>query len=115
MNRREFLYSAMAGLQPASRPPNLLYIIADQFRFDAMSCAGNSTLPTPNLDRLAREGVRFENSMCPFPVCVPSRTGMLTGKSTANTGVRGNLAAQDTTSDPGPSFDNLLHARGYRS
>lgn len=116
INRREFLASVAAPLLSAKQsPPNLLFIMADQMRFDAMSCAGNSVLQTPNLDRLAREGVRFEDAICPFPVCVPSRTGMLTGKSSANTQVRGNLAAQDTVSDPGPSFDNILHDRGYKS
>jgi arylsulfatase A-like enzyme len=116
MLRRHFL--AAAGALPsaaAARPANLLFVMTDQMRFDAMSCAGNALLPTPNLDRLAREGVRFENDMCPFPVCVPSRTGMLTGKSSANSGVRGNAAALDRESDPGPTYDNLLHDRGYRS
>ncbi|MBI4874612.1 MAG: sulfatase-like hydrolase/transferase [Acidobacteria bacterium] len=116
MLRRQFLASAAAGLLPAvSAPPNLLFLMTDQMRFDALSCAGNAMLPTPHLDRLAREGVRFENAMCPFPVCVPSRTGMLTGKSSANTRVRGNVAANDPVNDPGPSFDNLLHDRGYKS
>jgi hypothetical protein len=115
MKRREFFASTVAGFLPAKSPPNLLFIMTDQMRFDAMSCAGNSALPTPNLDRLAREGVRFEDSICPFPVCVPSRTGMLTGKSSANSGVPGNNAAKDTVSDPGLSFDNILHGRGYKS
>ena len=116
MNRREFLASAAAGLLPDKQiRPNLLFLMTDQQRFDAMSCAGNSALPTPNLDRLAREGARFVNEMCPFPVCVPSRTGMLTGKSAANTGVHGNEAAKDPVNDPGPSFDNILHGRGYKS
>ena len=97
------------------RPTNLLFIMADQLRIDAMSCAGNKLLPTPNLDRLAREGARFENSNCAFPVCVPSRTAILTGKSSANTSVRGNVAAMDRENDPGPSFDNILHDRGYKS
>ena len=96
MQRRQFLAAGGAGLLRArDRQPNLLFLMTDQMRFDAMSCAGNSVLATPNLDRLARDGVRFENDMCPFPVCVPSRVGMLTGKSMANTGVRGNLAAND--------------------
>jgi len=64
MNRRSFLASAAAGLLPAQqKSPNLLYVIADQFRFDAMSCAGNALLPTPNLDRLARDGVRFDDGL----------------------------------------------------
>jgi len=82
MNRRDFLASVTAALVAAPkrpsamaamtsgpvRPPNLLFLISDQFRGDAMSCAGNSMLPTPNLDRLAREGVRFTNSNCAYPV-----------------------------------------------
>ena len=129
MNRRDFLGSVTAALVAApkrsaamdpvtsgsGRPPNLLFIISDQFRGDAMSCAGNSMLPTPNLDRLAREGVRFADSNCAFPVCVPSRTEILTGRSTANTHVYGNDAAKDTVRNRGVSFDNLLHDRGYRS
>jgi arylsulfatase A-like enzyme len=117
MNRREFLLSTSAGLLTAQtqKPPNLLYIIADQFRFDAMSCAGNKVLPTPHLDRIAREGVRFADANCAYPVCVPSRTAMLTGRSVANTHVHGNDAAQDLVSDPGPSFDNIRHDRGYKS
>jgi arylsulfatase A-like enzyme len=117
MKRREFLASAAAAgfLHAKPKQPNLLFLMTDQMRFSAMSCAGNAALPTPNLDRLAGEGVRFENDMCPFPVCVPSRTGMLTGKSAANTTVVDNKQAQDLTLDPGPSFDNILHGRGYKS
>ena len=117
LNRRQFATSATATVIAfgQKRPTNLLFIMSDQLRIDAMSCAGNKLLPTPNLDRLAREGVRFANSNCAFPVCVPSRTAILTGKSSANTGVRGNVAAMDRENDPGPSFDNILHDRGYKS
>ena len=117
LNRRQFATSATATVIAfgQKRPTNLLFIMSDQLRIDAMSCAGNKLLPTPNLDRLAREGVRFANSNCAFPVCVPSRTAILTGKSSANTGVRGKVAAMDRENDPGPSFDNILHDRGYKS
>ena len=118
VNRREFLLSTVgapaASAQPA-KPPNLLVLISDQLRFDALSCAGNKVIETPNLDRLAREGARFENAMCACPVCVPSRTGMLTGKSMANSTVRDNPQAQDPNLDVGPTYDNLLHDRGYKS
>jgi len=96
INRRDFLAGA-AGAAAASgqsaKPANLLILIATSFRFSALSCAGNKVVDTPNLDRLAREGTRFENAMCACPVCVPSRTGMLTGKSMANTTVRDNPQA----------------------
>ena len=120
MNRRTFLASAAAGLNhhlsaASTKPPNLLFIMADQFRFDALSAAGNKILQTPNLDRIASGGAQFENAMCACPVCVPSRTGMLTGKSMANTRVLNNTAAGDTGLDIGPSFDNILHDRSYQS
>lgn len=129
MNRRQFIASAAASLvsgqQRSSglealatatpRQPNLLFLISDQFRWDCMSCAGNSMLSTPNLDRLAREGVRFTDSICGYPVCVPSRTEILTGRCSTNTHVYENEAAKDTVSDPGPSFDNILHDLGYMS
>ncbi len=118
IHRREFLISAAGAAAPSgqtAKPANLLVLIADQFRFDALSCAGNKVVDTPNLDRLGREGARFENAMCACPVCVPSRTGMLTGKSMANSTVRDNPQATDATLDVGPTYDNLLHDRGYQS
>ena len=117
-NRRDFLLGA-AGAAAASgqtaRPANLLVLISDQLRFNALSCAGNKVVDTPNLDRLAHEGTRFENAMCACPVCVPSRTGMLTGKSMANSTIRGNEQATDPDLDVGATYDNLLHDRGYKS
>jgi len=58
---------------------NVLFIITDAHRADHMSCAGNPILKTPNLDRLAKEGVRFTNHFCTNPICVPNRATMLTG------------------------------------
>jgi arylsulfatase A-like enzyme len=116
MTRRDFLAAAgAAGLLPETEPAQSALPMTDQMRFDAMSCAGNRLLPTPNLDRLARESIRFENDVCPFPVCVPSRTGMLTGLSTDNTKVEHNLATNDPVLNPGPTFDNILHDQGYKS
>lgn len=129
MNRRHFIASLTGALvssrqrssglealaQAPPRRPNLLFIISDQFRGDCMSCAGNAMLPTPNLDRLAREGVRFTDSNCSYPVCVPSRTEILTGRCSTNTHVYGNEAANDMVSDPGPTFDNILHDHGYKT
>ncbi len=117
MNRRSFLTGA-ASFPPALRataekPPNLLVIMTDQQRFDALSCAGNGILKTPNLDQLARQGAMFQTAVTPCPVCVPARTSILTGKSMTGTQVTGNAAATDTELDCGPSFDNILSQRGY--
>ncbi len=59
--------------------PNILVIFADQMRADAMGCAGHPAVRTPNLDRLAAEGVRFTNAYTPDPICVPARATFTTG------------------------------------
>lgn len=89
MDRRNFLKAAAlaaasgaapaGGLSPAQDKPNVLIIMTDQHRADLMTCAGRDLVPTPNIDRIAAGGVRFENAYCPYPVCVASRMAMLTG------------------------------------
>src|SRR5690606_3475770 len=66
--------------------PNLLFIMADQLRADYLGCAGHPTIRTPNLDRLARDGVRFTNAFCQSPVCGPSRMSFYTGRYMINHG-----------------------------
>ena len=58
--------------------PNILLIHADQHRYDCLGAYGNTDIKTPNIDRLARDGVLFANSFCPHPVCTPSRYSLLT-------------------------------------
>jgi len=64
----------------APRLPNILIIYPDQMRADAMGCAGNPCIKTPNMDRLALEGVRFDNAFVSFPLCSPFRASLFTGK-----------------------------------
>ena len=98
----------------APKPPlNLLFIITDQQRWDAMSCAGNEILQTPNLDKLAREGARFTNFYSACPVCVPARTAILTGHSIESNHVVDNKDADKTDAPPFPSFDQILLRSGY--
>lgn len=63
-----------------SQRPNVLMLYTDQQRADAMRCAGNDEIYTPNLDRLASKGVRFSQHFCNAPVCMPSRVSMLSGR-----------------------------------
>lgn len=63
-----------------SQPPNVLWIMADQLRFDYLSCYGHPHLHTPNLDALAARGVRFTNTYVQSPVCGPSRMSAYTGR-----------------------------------
>ncbi len=64
---------------PAKSPPNIVLIMCDQMRWDATGFAGSSIVQTPNLDRLADNGVCFENAYCASPVCSPARASWLTG------------------------------------
>jgi len=69
----------------AGERPNLLIIITDQQRFDALSYAGNTILKTPNMDRIAKEGVWFRNAHTQCAVCTPARASMFTGRTVENT------------------------------
>ena len=73
-----------------SEKMNVLFIITDQQRADHLSCAGNRILKTPNLDRLASEGMRFTNAFCTNPVCMPNRGSILTGLYPNMHGCRSN-------------------------
>src|SRR5437867_2282326 len=80
--RREFLGALGASLSAQTvRPrPNLLFIMADEFRWNAMGCAGHPVVKTPTFDRLAREGVRFSSCYTVSPVCSPSRASAFSGR-----------------------------------
>src|SRR5947207_1998791 len=91
VSRKQFLQSVaaaplQASQQPkttgrgAGRPPNVLILMSDQHRPEMMTCAGQDLVPTPHLDRIAAQGVRFTNAYCPYPVCVGSRMSFLTGQ-----------------------------------
>lgn len=69
--------------------PNVLLIVADDLR-DTVGCYGNAAVSTPNLDRLAARGVRFDHAYVQYPVCNPSRTSFLTGLRCEQTGVVDN-------------------------
>ncbi|MDP6110804.1 MAG: sulfatase [Planctomycetota bacterium] len=67
--------------------PNVLWLFADQHRYDALSCSGNPDVSTPNIDRLAEEGVRCTNAYSHCPVCIPFRAGLMTGQYATTCGV----------------------------
>ncbi|MCB0126615.1 MAG: sulfatase-like hydrolase/transferase, partial [Caldilineaceae bacterium] len=87
-------------------PPNVVWILLDQCRTDVLGCYGHDFIQTPNIDRLARAGVLFENAFCQNPVCVPSRSSLLSGQYAHQNGVfdnSGALRAED---------EHLLHTFG---
>lgn len=92
--------------------PNILLIMTDQQRWDAMSCSGN-WVQTPNLDRIANEGVRFTNGVTNSPVCVPARVSLATGLYPHNTDIWNNQTytmPRDT-----PTWMQSIRDAGYRT
>lgn len=83
---------ALAASAAAADRPNVLFIIADDLNCD-LGCYGDATAVTPNIDRLAASGVLFEHAYCQVPLCGPSRTSMLTGRTPAATGITRNPGA----------------------
>ncbi len=137
LTRREFVASAVAAsalagaaadvsLGAQAGRPNVLYIMADDLGWGDLSCYGRPDYKTPNLDRLASQGVRFTHAYSAAPVCTPTRCAFVTGRYPARTAVgleeplswRKQLAEQKR--DPGlppehPTVASLLKAAGYRT
>jgi arylsulfatase A-like enzyme len=97
---------------PTTSRPNVLYIFADQMRGMDMHCAGNLQLHTPNLDRLAEQGMRFTHAYANTPVCTASRAMLLTGLYPANNRVVANDLPLPTDL---PSLGEMFHSAGYRT
>jgi len=108
------LFAHGANAKTGQRP-NVLIIMTDQQRWDAMGCAGNMEVKTPNMDRLAKEGVRFSNAYSLCPVCVPARTSILTGRTIFNTKVLGNNDIDNEDVPNLSTFDQILSSNGYHT
>ncbi|MFB0985654.1 MAG: sulfatase-like hydrolase/transferase, partial [Phycisphaerales bacterium] len=73
-----FLQTSTAIAQD-SKPPNIILFVSDDHRADVLGCAGHPIVQTPNIDRLAADGVRFENAFVTTSICAASRASILTG------------------------------------
>lgn len=97
--------------------PHILFIFADQHRYDCMAHTGHPLVRTPSLDQLAREGVSFTNAFTPSPICVPARCSLLTGQWPSQHGVVFNYDGE--TFKPldaaTPTHPRLLQLAGYRT
>ena len=100
---------AFALAAPAKRP-NILFILTDDQRWDALSLAGHRHLRTPNIDRLGREGVHFRNAFCTTSLCSPSRASILSGLYAHAHGVTNNFTEYPAALQ---SFPRVLQAAGY--
>ncbi|MFB9058243.1 sulfatase [Mariniflexile ostreae] len=95
--------------------PNIVLIMTDQHQAEALSIAGNSNVHTPNLDKLARTGVRFENAYVTFPLCVPARSSIFTGKLPHTIAVNSNKAGDNIMSaeNKQTGLGNWMREAGY--
>jgi len=91
--------------------PNILFIMADQWRYDYLGCAGADFIRTPNLDRIAERGVRFSNCFTTSPVCAPARISLATGLHPHRLGALSNAAFLPIST---PTYYQRLRDHGYR-
>ena len=84
---------AIPGVSAANKP-NVVFVLADDLGWGELGCYGQQKIPTPNIDRLAAQGMRFTQHYSGAPVCAPSRCVLMTGKHLGHAEVRGNLRAK---------------------
>jgi arylsulfatase A-like enzyme len=111
--------ASSAPLSVAGPKPNVLVIIADDLGYGELGCQGNPQVPTPNLDSLARQGVRFTSGYVTAPFCSPSRAGFITGRNQARFGYdinpvgKVNLNPRIGLPTNEVTIANLLQRAGY--
>jgi len=93
-----------------TKKPNLLLIMCDQLRADALGCYGNTLVQTPQIDRIARSGVAFDRAYSQTPVCVPARHGLISGQNPFELGLLKNETLAKDIAHPLPE---LLRRQGY--
>jgi len=121
LRRREFLGGAASALLAPTRgnsapmrPPNIVFVMADDLGYRDLGCYGQEQIRTPNIDRLASEGLRFTDAYAGCTVCAPSRSVLMTGYHMGHTSVRANtggvpLLAGDVT------IGEVLKSAGYKT
>lgn len=108
------------GQLPDDRPPNLIWVMADDLGWGELGSYGQEVILTPHLDRMADEGLRFTHYYAGATVCAPSRSVLMTGQHHGRTRVRGNAGRNQDLSiqalQPGdPSVASVLKEAGYRT
>ncbi len=102
---------------PAQKRPNIIFMLADDQRWDAMGCMGNPVIRTPNMDRLAAEGVLFENAFLTTSICMASRANIMLGQFESRHQCNFERPSNKTISyaEFEKSYPRLLQKAGYRT
>lgn len=108
---------AKAGAQSNPRRPNVVFILADDLGYGDLGCYGQTKIRTPNIDRMAAEGLRFTQHYAGSAVCAPSRCVLMTGRHPGHAHVRDNRGYKPEGQEPLPpdavTLPRLLHLGGY--
>jgi len=107
------LGSASAADAAAPRRPNLVFILADDLGYGDLGCYGQKRIKTPEIDRMAREGMRFTDFYAGSTVCAPSRCVLMTGYHTGHARIRGN--AREPLRPEDVTLAEVLKSAGYRT
>ena len=112
-----FFFAGLSeGKNPAKDKPNIVFILADDLGYADLSCYGAKEIKTPNLDKLASQGVRFTDFYAPAGVCTPTRASLMTGSYPKRVGLHVAVLPPDTHSGLNPSektIAELLKEQGY--
>jgi arylsulfatase A-like enzyme len=105
------------GQQTKAAPPNIIFILADDLGYGDLGCYGQKLIQTPNLDAMAKQGMRFTQFYAGTAVCAPSRSSLLTGQHTGHTPIRGNKGVEPEGQWPIPdsavTIAEVLKKGGY--
>ncbi len=106
-------FQASGSFNLASKPTNIIYVLADDLGYGDLSVYGQKRFQTPNLDRMAREGTRFTDFYAGSTVCAPSRCALMTGKDMGHAYIRGN--GEIPLRDEDFTLAEFMKRQGYRT
>ncbi len=114
-----FLAVVLCFSASAQQKPNVIFILADDLGYGDLGCYGQTKIETPNIDRLAKRGIRFTQFYAGTSVCAPSRASLMTGLHTGHTPIRGNFEIKPEGQYPLPdsafTMPEMLRTAGYKT